>query len=454
MKIIVAGCGKIGATLIAGLVSEGHDVVIVDRDPQVIEDITNIYDVMGVCGNCADTDVLEESGAKTAELLIAVAGSDELNMLSCFIAKKMGTKHTIARIRTPEYNDKSLGIMKQHLELSMIINPELLAARELFHNLKLPSAAKVETFSVRNFEMIELVLKPESPLDGVSLSELRSRFKAKFLICAVKRGNEVFIPDGNFVLKSGDRIGLTAQPAEIVKLLREMGIVSTKAKNVMILGGSRTGFYLAKRLCMSGSKVTIIEKDHQLCEELSEALPKATVICGDGADSELLLEEGLHSVDAFVSLTGMDEENILISSYASSEGVPKVIAKVNRDSLMPLAEHWGLDTIVSPKKLICDVILQYVRALHDSEGSSVETLYRLMDDKVEALEFNVKPDSVLLARPFKELNLKKNTLVAGIIRERKIIIPSGDDCLMAGDKVIVLAANQRLNKLSEILSQR
>lgn len=454
MKIIVAGSGKIGSTLISSLVNEGHDVVVIDNDPQVIEEITTTNDVMGVCGNCADTDVLEEAGAKEAELLIAVAGSDEFNMLSCFIAKRLGTKNTIARVRNPEYNDRSLGIMKQHLELSMIINPELVAARELFHSLKLPSASKVETFSVRNFEMIEQVLKPGSPLEGVSLSELRSRFKAKFLVCAVKRGDEAYIPDGNFVLKSGDRIGLTASQSELVKLLKEMGVVSTKAKNVMILGASRTAYYLAKRLCMSGSKVTLIEKDERLCQEISEMLPKATVICGDGSDQELLLEEGLLSADAFVALTGMDEQNMLISSYASSEGVPKVIAKVNRDSLIPLAEHWGLDTTVTPKKLITNVILQYVRALQNSEGSSVETLYKLMDDKVEALEFNVKSDLELLNKPFKELTLKKNTLVAGIIRERKIIIPSGDDCLMVGDKVIVLAANQRINKLSDILEQR
>ncbi len=454
MKIIVAGSGKIGSTLISSLVNEGHDVVVIDNDPQVIEEITTTNDVMGVCGNCADTDVLEEAGAKDAELLIAVAGSDEFNMLSCFIAKKIGTKNTIARVRNPEYNDRSLGIMKQQLELSMIINPELVAARELFHTLKLPSASNVQTFSVRNFEMIEQVLKPGSPLDGVSLSELRSRYKAKFLICAVKRGDEVYIPDGNFVLKSGDRIGLTASQSEIVKLLKEMGVVSTKAKNVMILGGSRTAFYLAKRLCMSGSKVTLIEKDEKICQEISEMLPKATVICGDGSDQELLYEEGLASADAFVALTGMDEQNMLISSYASSKGVPKVIAKVNRDSLIPLAEHWGLDTTVTPKKLITNVILQYVRALKNSEGSSVETLYKLMDDKVEALEFNVKSDLELLNKPFKELSLKKNTLVAGIIRERKITIPSGDDCLMAGDKVIVLAANQRINKLSDILEQR
>ncbi len=454
MNVIVAGSGKIGATLISSLVNEGHDVVVIDRSPQVIEEITNIYDVMGVCGNCADTDVLEEAGAKSAELIIAVAGSDESNMLCCFLAKKMGTKNTIARVRAPEYNDRSLGLMKQHLELSMIINPEQLASRELFHNLKLPSASKVETFSVRNFEMIEQVLKPGSPLDGVKISDLRSNFKAKFLIGAVQRGDEAYIPDGNFVLKSGDRIGLTAEPAEISKLLKEMGIVSTRAKNVMILGGSRTAFYLAKRLAASGSRVTLIEKDARICEELSEAIPKATIINGDAANHEILLEEGLNSVDALVSLTGIDEENILLASYASSQGVPKVIAKVNRDSLMPLAEHWGLDSIISPKKQIADVILQYARALQNSEGSSVETLYKLMDDKVEALEFTVKADSELINQPFKALSLKANTLIAGIVRDRKIIIPTGDDQLHINDKVIVLAANQRINKLSDILKQR
>ncbi len=452
MNIIIAGLGKIGETLTASLVAEGHDVVIIDSNPQVIESVTNIYDVMGVCGNCADTDTLEEAGIKNAELIIAVAGSDELNMLTCFIAKKMGAKNTIARIRNPEYNDKGLGLLKQYLDLSVIINPELLAGRELFNTLKFPSAAKVETFSVRNFEMIEQVLKEGSPLNGMSLMELRSKYKAKFLVGAVQRGSEVFIPDGNFVLHSGDRIGITAQPSEIAKLMKEMGITSSKAKNVMILGGSRTAYYLAKKLSAVGSNVTVIEKDKALCEEFCESLPKVTVINGDGANNEVLLEEGMLSADAVVSLTGMDEENILISSYASSQGVPKVIAKVNRDSLIPMAEHWGLDTVVTPRKIVSQVILKYVRALTNSEGSNMETLYKLMDDKVEALEFNVKEDSKLINIAFKDLSLKKNVLIAGIVRNRKIIIPSGEDCLMPRDKVIVLAANQIISRLSDILA--
>lgn len=451
MKIIIVGCGKIGATILASLTQEEHDVVAIDNNPETISKITNIYDVMGVCGNGADCDVLEEAGAMSADLLVATSGSDELNMLSCFLAKRMGTEHTIARIRNPEYNDKSLGFMKNQLDLAMAINPELLAAHELYNILKLPSAATIETFSIRNFEMIELRLKSDSVLDGMRIMDMRNKYNAKFLICAVQRGEEAYIPDGNFVLKSGDKIGLTAAPAEITKLLREIGILQKQARNIMILGGSRTAYYLAKRLTSAGNSVSIIERDRQICEELCEALPKAVIINGDGAQQELLLEEGLHSWDAFVALTGTDEQNLLISSFVQSQNVPKVIAKVNREELIPLAEHWGIDCIVSPKKIISNVLVQYARALENSAGSSVETLYKLMDDKVEALEFSVKHDFKAIRIPFKELETKPNTLIAGIMRDRKPIIPSGDDMLLPGDKVVVLAANQRINSLSDIL---
>ncbi len=451
MKIIVIGCGKIGTTIIASLSNEGHDVVAVDNNPDALASVVNIHDVMGVFGNGADCDALEEAFAGNADLVVATTNSDELNMLACFLAKRMGAEHTIARIRNPEYNDRSLSFMKQHLDLSMAINPELLAAHELYNILKLPSAAKIETFSTRNFEMIELRLKNDSVLDGMNLIEMRNKYDAKFLICAVQRGEDAYIPNGNFILRSGDKIGITAAPAEITKLLKELGILQKQARNIMILGGSRTAYYLAKRLTNAGNSVTIIERDRQLCDELCEALPKAVVINGDGAQQELLLEEGLRSLDAFVALTGMDEENILVSSFAQSQDVPKVIAKINRDELIPLAEHWGLDCVVSPKKLISDILVQYARALEKSQGSSVETLYKLMDDKVEALEFKVKTDFPMLKVPFKELKTKPNTIVAGIVRDRKLIIPTGDDMLLAGDKVVVTAANQRINSLSDIL---
>lgn len=451
MNILIVGCGKIGSTILARLVNEGHNVTAIDSDADVLSQLTNIYDVMSVCGNGADCETLEEAKVAEADLLIAATDSDEFNMLSCFLGKRMGAKNTIARIRNPQYNDSSLGFMKQQLDLSMSINPELMAAKELYHLLKLPSAAKVETFSVRNFQIVELKLKADSVLDGIKLSDLRSKFNAKFLICAVERGDEAYIPDGNFILKSGDRIALTAKQSEIAKLLKEIGILQKQARNVMILGGSRTSYYLAKMLSQGGNKVTLIERNKQICEELCVAIPKATIINGDGANVELLTEEGLDSLDAFVALTGIDEENILLSSFATTKNVPKVIAKVNRDELVPLAEQWGLDCLVSPKKIISDVILRYVRALENSAGSSVETLYKMLDDKVEVLEFSVKPDFLQLGICFKDLKTKPNTLIAGIMRDRKTIIPTGDDMLLAGDKVVVLAANLRINTLSDIL---
>lgn len=451
MNIIVVGCGKIGLTILSNLVAEGHNVMAVDTNPEVIEETNNIYDVMGVCSNGADCETLEEAGVSKADLVVACTNSDEVNMLSCYIAKRMGAKYTIARIRNPEYNDNSLIFMRKQLDISIAINPELLAARELFNILKLPSADKIETFSGRNFEVIEFKLRADSVLDGIKIADLRNKFKAKVLICAVKRGDEAYIPDGEFVLKSGDRIGLSAKHTEITKFIKELGVGQKKARNIMILGGGRIAYYLAKMLINAGISITIIERDREVCEELCEALPKAVIINGDGAEQEILLEEGLLSVDAFVSLTGMDEENILVSAFAQSKNVPKVITKVNREELISLADHWGLDCIVTPKKTVADSVVKYARALENSAGSSMETLYKLMDDKVEALEFKVKADFPMLKVSFKELKLKKNVLIAGIMRDRESIIPAGDDMLLAGDRVIILAANQRINTLSDIL---
>ncbi len=451
MKIIVNGCGKIGKTILASLVAEGHDVVAIDNDPQVLENITNIYDVMSVCGNGTDSDILLEAGVRNADLLVAVTGSDEFNMLSCFLAKKLGAENTIARIRNPEYNDKSLSFMREQMGISLTINPEQITAVELFNILKLPSAAKVEMFGSKKFEIIEIKLKSDSALDGLKIMDIRNKFKARFLISAVCRGEEAYIPDGNFVLKSGDRICISATTTEIVRLMREIGMQQQPAKKIMLLGGGKLAFYLAKKLSEGSNKVTIIEKNPEVCERLCEALPKVTIVNADGTDQEVLLEEGLLSVDAFVSLTGMDEQNILMSAYAQTKGVPKIITKVNRSALMPLAENWGLDTIISPKMTISNISVRYARALENSQGSSVETLYKLMDDKVEALEFIVKDTFKKINVPFKELTLKSNTLVAAIIRNRKTIIPSGDDVFMPGDRVIIVAANQRINKLSDIL---
>ena len=337
MNIIVAGCGKIGRALIADLVAEGHDVTAMDNSPRIVGEITDSFDVMGVCGNCADCETLKEAGAENADIFVAVTNSDELNMLSCFLAQKLGASHTIARIRNPEYNDQSLGFMRQHLGLAISINPELLIAEEIYNVLKLPSAVKIENFSRRNIEMVEIILPHDSELDGMNLIKIREKYKANYLICAVQRGDKVYIPDGRFELKAGDRIGLTAAHAEVEKLLRMLGILKKQAKNIMILGGGKASYYLAKMLSELGTTVKIIEKKLERCEELSEVLDKTVIIHGDGAQQELLVEEGISSMDAFVALTGMDEENIMISTFASMQSVPKVISKINRDDLLSMA---------------------------------------------------------------------------------------------------------------------
>ena len=451
MNIIVVGCGKIGTNIIASLVEEGHNVVAIDDTSAVISEINNVYDVMGVCGNGANCEVLEEAGVEKANLFIAVTGSDELNMVSCFIARKMGAKHTIARVRNPEFSESGVSFMCQQLDISMIVNPEQLAAQELFNILKFPSAVKIETFSRRNFELIELKLSENSQLAGMKVNEIRQKHKANFLICVVLRGDKMYIPDGNFVLQSGDKIGLTASPAEMQKLLKSIGLFKKQARSVMIMGGSKTAYYLAKKLLASGNSVKIIEKDRERCHELCDLLPKAVVINGDGAKQELLLEEGLESMDAFVALTGMDEENILISMFAASYNTPKVIPKVNRSELFPLAQNLGLDSVVSPKETTSNVLLRYARALQNSLGSNVETLYKLMGGKTEALEFNVRPEWKHTGIPIRELRLRSGILISGIIRGRKTIIPTGDDVILAGDRVVVITSEHGLKDLSDII---
>lgn len=452
MKITVVGCGKIGCTVINALLTEGHEIVAIDNDPDVISDITNIYDVMTVCGSGTDSDVLLEAG--NANLLIAVTGSDEFNMLTCFIAKRLGIKHTIARIRKPEYNDKSLSFLKKELGLSMAINPERLVSREMFNILKLPSAIKVEEFSRGNFEMVELILKENSPLDGVSLIDLKKKHPDNFLVCAVQRGDKLYIPDGNFVLKIGDKIGITSSSVEIQRLLRKLGILQKQARDVMILGATRTSYYLSKLLLAAGNSVKIIDADRERCKEFSDSLPGAVIINGDPARQELLLEEGIGNVDAVVALTGMDEENILLSYFAAMQNVPKVIAKVNRNEFLPTAERLGIDSVASQIRTVGDVTVRYARALENSMGSKVETLYKLMNGNAEALEFAVNGESKIIKIPFKELPTKSNILIAGIIRGRKTIIPSGDDMIMPGDRVVVISGGGRLNDLSDIVDKQ
>ena len=409
MNIVVIGCGKIGTSVVSSLVSEGHDAVVVDTDPDIITEVTNIYDVIGVCGNGADCRTLREASVEKADLLVAATGSDELNMLACFMGRKMGAEHTIARIRNPEYNGENLDFMRQQLGLSMALNPEMMAAHEMFNILKLPSAVKVDSFSRRYFEMIELRLKADSGLAGVKLCDLRAKYKALILICVVQRGEQVYVPDGNFELQSGDRIGIVGAPAEITKFLKNIAMLKKQAKDVMILGGSKSAYYLAKMLLAAGHSVKIIELQKEKAQMLADNLHGATVIYGDGAQQELLLEEGIDSMDAFVALTGIDEENILLSYFALG------------------------------------------RALKNTVGSCMDTLYKVMDGKAEAAEFSVSDEFKYLGIPLKDIHLRKNLLIGGIIRGRRPIVPTGDDVILSGDRVIVIAAAKRLNTLADIV---
>ena len=451
MNIIVAGCGKVGTAIASNLVAEGHDLTVIDNNRKVLADVTDVYDVIGVYGNSVDSAILSEAGVDKADLFVSTTQSDELNMLSCFLAKKLGAKHTIARIRNIEYNQSSLEFVRQQLDLSSSINPEYLAAHEISNIIKCPAAAKIESFSRRAFEIVEITIRQGSVLHGLTLKEMRSKLKTKCLICSVQRNDTVTIPDGNFVLNSGDKIGITATPAHIQEFLTEIGYIQKRIKSVMILGGSKTAIYLAKMLEASGVSVKVIEQNLEVCHQLSEELPKSVIIHGDGAHQELLDEEGIASTDAFISLTGMDEENILISYYALSRGVPKIITKVSKDELFVMAERLGLDSVITPKKIVADLIVRYARAIDNSKGSNVETLYKLMDDKCEAIEFKVKSGSKTIGVPLKNMKLKPMILIAGILRGNQPITPSGDDQIALGDRVIVFSTDQHLNDLDDIL---
>ncbi len=454
MKIIIVGGGKVGKTIIESMLKEKHEVILVDNDPAVVGNVTNLYDVMGICANGTEYEKLLEAGADKADLFIAVTGSDELNMLSCFAAKKIGARHTVARVRNSEYNTASWGFMKQQLEISMAVNPEKLAAEAIYDILKLPSATKVESFTARSFEMIEIIVKKGSAIDGMTLVDLRKKFSEKFLVCVVQRENDVFIPNGTFKVLSGDKIGVMVTNDDAHSILKKFGYPAKEAKNIMLIGASKTALYLADMLIKGRSSVKIIEKDPEVCDIVCERLSsKASVVCGDGMSREILLEEGVDGLDALVALTDRDEENILISFYALSKQVQKVIAKVNRNELSSISENLGLETTFSPKNIVADILVRYARAIGNSIGSKVETLYSLFGGNAEALEFNVEQDFEFAGVPIKKLETKPGILIAGITRGDEALIPGGDDCILSGDKVIVVAKGERLCNLSDILKR-
>lgn len=453
MRIVVVGAGKVGRVLTEQLAAEKHDIVVIDQDTDLIESLVNIYDVRGVVGNGGCYDVQKDAFEDGADLLIATTSSDETNILACLVAKKLGTPHTIARIRNPEY-EKQLHFMREELGLSMVVNPEKATAREIARVLRFPSAIKREQFCRQRFELVEYRVNEGNPLEGLQLSDLYRNIRVKILICAVARGQQTIIPTGATVLQKGDKIYLTASARELESFFRKLNIFKARANNIMIVGASRIAYYLVKELQDIQKRMTVIDSNAARCQAMSEKFPGVLVIHGDGADSELLSEERISEMDAFVPLTGLDETNIILAMYASQFPNCKVVAKINRPSFADLANQKGLvDSVVSTAAVTSETIARYVRAMQNSfDSDNIKTLHRLVGGRVEALEFNVGPGLPFIDVPLKDLNLREGLLVAGIVRQNGApVIPSGADALQEGDDVVIVTTDTTLHALRDIV---
>jgi trk system potassium uptake protein TrkA len=434
--------GKVGSNIAHELTQEDHDIVAIEMRPKVFEHLQGSMDIMAVHGNGASYEVQCEANVADCDLLIAVTSMDEINLLSCILAKKLGCKNTIARVRNPDYA-QYIQHLREELGLSMAINPERTAAREIFRLLQYPSFLQRDTFAKDRVELVELIIDKNSPLINIKLNQIYQIAKVKTLICTVERDQDIFIPDGNSVLLLNDKITITADTRDLPALIKNLGYSVMKTSSVMIVGGSRIASYLATELIGSHIAVKIIEKNLSRCEELAELLPQALIIHGDGSEHALLMEEGLKQTDALITLTGIDEENMIISMYANHVGVPKTITKINKVEFASYFKCEGLGTIVCPKRLTAHEILRYVRAMSNTTGDSMLTLHRIMDEKAEALEFAVTNNTKYLNIKLQDIKLKKGILIACITRRNKVVIPSGSDHMQIGDTVVVVTTASR-----------
>ena len=451
MKIIVLGAGKVGKTLIKHMSNEDHDIIVVDQNATKVEEVVNQFDVIGVVGNGGSYDILMEAGAQDANLIICVTASDELNILAGLMAKKMGTRHTIARVRNPDYSSQR-DFMRNQLGFSMIVNPELEAASEIRRVLSFPSAVKVDTFSRGKVELAEFFVEEHSRLNGVELSQLHKITKTNILVCAVSHNEDVIIPDGNYAIKPGDHLYITGTHRDLSRFCLDIGVITTRIKNVIIVGGGKIAYYLSKQLPTQGIKVKIIEKDKNRCQVLAEKLPYVTIIHGDGSDDELLNEEGIENTDAVLALTGLDEENIVLSLSVKSLYHKKTIAKVTRMNYAGLSDVLKVDSIVAPKKIVASQIIRYVRAkMNKDNDSSVKTLYKIVDGEVEAIEFKVTEQFKYLHKTLNEMKIKEHVLVAAIIRENEVIVPKGNTTMELNDYVIIVSRGEIMKSLNDIL---
>ena len=450
LKIIIVGCGKVGANLVDQLSKEGHDITVVDKKAEKIQDITNTYDVMGLVGNGASYSTQMEAGIEETDLIIAVTDSDELNLLCCTVAKRVGKCAAIARVRTPDYSEET-GYLREQLGLALIINPELEAAREVARILYLPTALEVNSFAHGQAELVKFKVPEGNLLNGLSLAYLGKNITNDILICAVERNGEVYMPNGDFVLQSGDVVSFVSERHIARDFLKQIGLATRQVKDTMIIGASKAAYYLAKELLNMGISVKIIEKEKENCESLSVKLPKAIIINGDGTDPDILKEEGIETVQSFIPLTGIDEENIMLTLYAKQVSKAKVVTKINRVNYKQVINNLDLGSLVYPKYITSEAIIAYVRAKKNSMGSNIETLYHMFDSRVEAIEFIVEENSKVSGVPIKDLKLKKDVLISFINHNGHIIIPTGNDEIEDGDTVMIVTKNTGFTGIDDIV---
>lgn len=453
MKIIIAGVGKIGYSVAAILAAEGHDITVIDNNSATINNLSNNLDVICVEGSATNSETLLEAGAAEADLLMAATRSDETNMVCGISARKLGTKHVIARIRDTDYL-RQTEFLREALGLSVTVNPEFECAKEIARMLKFPSAIRVDAFSKGSVEIIEHRVSENGKLNGMQLKQLPQSFDAKVLVGVVERDGEAIIPNGDFTLKAGDLLSITGSDKELRKFFITTGQYKKPVRKVMIMGGGRIAVYLARMLMDSGLSVTVVENDRRRCDELCDIIPAADIICGDATRSEVLLEEGILPTDAFVALTGDDGDNIITSMYAKHMNVGKIVVKVNREYYDQILDSAGLDSVVAPRSLVSQQLARYVRAMSNSMGSSMETLYKLADGKVEALEFKVTEGSAVIGVPLKTLRLKPNIIISAIVRGNRTIIPGGDTEIFAGDHAVIVTKAGWLKVLDDIVEAR
>lgn len=452
MNIIIIGCGKVGRNLAELLSSEQHNIVVIDINRSKVEQLTENLDIMGLVGNGASIDTLNEANVQAADILIAVTNSDETNLLMCLMAKKVGHCHTIARVRNPMYS-REIDFIKAQMGISMIINPELAAATEISRLLHYPAAVEIDTFAKGRVQLCKICIQPGQALDGIKVKDLPKVCGNNVLLCAIERKDQVTIPGGDFCMQAGDMISVIASQDNMIAFFRNLGMPTNKVANTLIIGGGTIGFYLAKMLLESQIHVRIVDSNRTRCDDLSKLLPKASVICGDGTDRRLLEEEGLSLTESFVTLTNMDEENILLALYAGKHSHAKIITKVNHLAFDEIIDSMDIGSVIYPKYITADYILQYVRAQQNSVGNNIETLYRILDNRVEALEFSIHETSPVVDIPLMNLHLKPGQLICCIMRGDRVIIPHGSDRIQVGDSVVVVTLEEGLQDIRDILTK-